>query len=97
MTEIQTNSWIFLAIALASKLAPADIKGISEIADGINHAVPTQKELRSSISWLVINGYVEGSNSRYSLTKRGLIEFNFASLNTDSLLNIWKNLERQFK
>lgn len=97
MTEIQTNSWIFLAIAIASQKEPIDIKGISQIADGINHAVPTQKELKSSIGWLVSHGYIKEQNSKYALTKKGMIDYNFASLNTNILLNIRRNLERQLK
>ncbi|MES1223393.1 MAG: hypothetical protein ABUT20_48305 [Bacteroidota bacterium] len=97
MTEIQTNSWIFLAIAIASQKEPVDIKGISQIADGINHAVPTQKELKSSINWLINSGYIKAENSKYTLTKKGMIDYNFASTNTNILLNIWRNLERQLK
>ena len=97
MTEIKNRSWIFLALALGSQQAPVDIKGISEIADGINHAVPTQKELKSSIGWLIKNGYVKQENSKYTLTKKGMIDYNFASVNTNILFNIWKNLEHQLK
>ena len=39
MKEEQIISWIFLAVALASNTEPSDIKGISLVADGINHAV----------------------------------------------------------
>jgi hypothetical protein len=59
MTNEQTISWIFLSIALASQTEPTDFSGISSVADGINHAVPTQKELQTSIAWLTTNGLVE--------------------------------------
>ena len=52
MKDSQVISWIFLAIAMASQKGASDIKGISIIADGINHAVPTQKELQMSIRFL---------------------------------------------
>lgn len=52
MTDKQTISWIFLATAMATNAKSTDIRGISSVADGINHAVPTQKELQTSISWL---------------------------------------------
>jgi hypothetical protein len=42
----------FLAISLCSLTEPVDFKSISQIADGINHAVPTENEMQSSISWL---------------------------------------------
>ena len=48
----QTISWIFLSTVLASQKEPADYSSISSIADGINHSVPTDKEMQSSLSWL---------------------------------------------
>ena len=56
MTEDEIYSWIFLAVGMASEIEPCNINGISMIADGINHAVPTQKELRNSLSWLSTKG-----------------------------------------
>ena len=53
MTNEQTISLIFLAVALASQVTPTDFQGISLIADGINHAVPSHREMQSSISWLI--------------------------------------------
>jgi hypothetical protein len=46
------NIMDFLAISLCSLTEPVDFKSISQIADGINHAVPTENEMQSSISWL---------------------------------------------
>lgn len=40
MTQAQTYSWIFYAVALASQQEPADYAGIETVADGINHAAP---------------------------------------------------------
>lgn len=94
MTKNQTISWIFLATAMASQKEPVNIKGISQIADGINHVVPTEKEIKTSLSFLIENGWIEKTNSKYQLTKKGIINYNFASLKTNLLLNIWKNLER---
>jgi hypothetical protein len=39
MTD-KTISWIFLSIAVASKIEPAEFRQISMVGDGINHAVP---------------------------------------------------------
>jgi hypothetical protein len=47
MNEEQTISWIFLAIAIGSKNSSININGISQIADGINHAIPTHKEMQN--------------------------------------------------
>jgi hypothetical protein len=93
MTEEQIISWIFLAIALATSTEPSDINGISMVADGINHAVPTQKELQISIAWLTNKGLVLKHGKSYELTSKGKLEYEAASKNSDKLLTIWKNLE----
>ena len=58
MKESKTISWIFLVTVMASQVEPAKFSDISQIADGINHAVPTHKELQSSIGWLVDNNLI---------------------------------------
>lgn len=93
MTEEQIISWIFLAIALATNTEPSDINGISMVADGINHAVPTQKELQISIAWLTNNGLILKNGKRYELTNKGKLEYEAVSKNSDKLLAIWKHLE----
>ncbi len=93
MTEEQIISWIFLAIALATNTEPSDINGISMVADGINHAVPTQKELQISIAWLTNKGLILKNGKRYELTNKGKLEYEAVSKNSDKLLAIWKHLE----
>jgi len=93
MTDNQTVSWIFLATAMASQKEPADFNSISNIADGINHAVPTHKELQSSLTWLTGNGLVKKNGSKYSLTDKGRIDYETALRQTSTLLKIWNNIE----
>lgn len=93
MTENQTTSWIFLAIAIASQIEPANVNSISNIADGINHAIPTQKELQSSLAWLTKTGLVTKTGSKYKLTEKGGMEYETASRKTSTLLNNWENIE----
>ena len=97
MNTEQTYSWIFLAVALASQNEPADSKGISTIADGINHAVPTQKDLQTSISWLSEKGLISKQGKKYQLTLQGKNQYQEASANTSTLLKIWENLEEKIK
>ena len=52
MTDKQTISWILLSTVIASQKGPADFASISNIADGINHAIPTHKELQTSLTWM---------------------------------------------
>ncbi|UQD55512.1 hypothetical protein [Flavobacterium sp. K5-23] len=96
MKEEQTTSWIFFAIALATNTQPTDINGIISVADGINHAVPSQKELQTSISWLIRKGLIVKQGKNYELTIIGKLEYSNASENTNILMNIWKNLETNF-
>ncbi len=86
MTEEETISWIFLAVALATQTSPTDFVGISMIADGINHAVPTQKEMQVSISWLTKQGLISKLGNKYSLSETGKKEFEIASKTSDKVL-----------
>jgi len=97
MTEQQTISWIFLAAAMASETEPTDFKGISDIADGINHAVPTQKEIQTSITWLSEKKLLSKLGKKYVLTTKGKTEYERASEKTNILLKIWDNLEEIVK
>ena len=90
MTDLQTISWIFLATALATNTKPTDISGISSVADGINHAIPTQKELQTSISWLTTKGLILKHGKNYELTSKGKLEYELASRNTQTVMKIWE-------
>ncbi len=96
MTDLQTISWIFLATALATNSKPTDISGISSVADGINHAVPTQKELQTSISWLMTKGLIIKQGKNYELTSEGKLTYESASKNTQTVMKIWENIELNF-
>ena len=78
MTDIQTISWISLATALLKNTKPTNFNGISEVADGINHAVPTPKELQTSISWLTRNKLIIKEGKNYELTSKGKSEYETA-------------------
>ncbi len=97
MDNFQTISWIFLAAALATNTRPTNIDGISSVADGINHAIPTQKELQNSITWLIKQGLILKQNKNYQLTSKGKIEYEKASKNTKVLMSIRKNIEINLK
>jgi predicted transcriptional regulator len=91
----RTISWIFLAISMASDKEPADFNSISMIADGINHAIPTHKEMQTSISWLSEKGLISKVGNKYTLTSKGKDDFKIASKGTNTLLNIWDNMEQK--
>jgi predicted transcriptional regulator len=95
MTENEIISWIFLATALASQKNPAEINSISMIADGINHSVPTDKELKMSLSWLITEELISKQNKKYILTEKGKNKYLKASEKTNILLKIWDNLNKE--
>lgn len=82
---------------MASRTEPADYDSISNIADGINHAVPTHKELQTSLTWLTKNDLVSKTRSKYRLTEKGQVDYDAASQKTSTLLKIWDNLETVLK
>jgi predicted transcriptional regulator len=90
MTEAATIAWIFYALSLASGAGPANFAAISQIADGINHAVPTHKEMQSSLRWLKDAGLVSKSSRGYVLTPAGAEMI--AETNAKTLMDIWNQL-----
>jgi predicted transcriptional regulator len=93
MNDTATISWILLAIGIASENAPVDYRGITQIADGINHAVPTDKEMQTSIKWLLHNDLILKNGKKYSLTESGANLINSSKEKTKTILRIWDNLK----
>ncbi len=95
MSKTTTISWILLAIGIASEKSPADFKSISGIADGINHAVPTNQEMQTSISWLLQHDLITKEGKQLALTSLGtrLISDSKAA----TLISSWKNLESKIQ
>lgn len=93
MTDSRTISWIFLATALASQIRGAKFNEISELADGINHAIPKQIELQESLTWLMSKDLILKEGSNYSLTNRGKELVKKAETKSNLLLKLWDLLE----
>jgi CBS domain-containing membrane protein len=66
-----TISWIFLATHMGSKFKPASFGQISIAAVDINHYVPTQKQMQSSLSQLRSMELIEKRSKKYLLTAKG--------------------------
>jgi len=71
MNRWSTTAWIFLAVEYASQKEPAKLDAIIGTADGINHAIPTQKELRRCLGRLQARGFVLKEGKSYSVTDAG--------------------------
>jgi len=96
MTLAETYSWIFYAIALASQTQPAARDAISTIADGINHAVPTQKEMDASISWLLSQGLVSREGKRFRLSLAGTELLQAVAPEKATAFQVWEQIELRF-
>ena len=97
MTDFQTVSWIFLATALASQERGANAAGILAVADGINHSVPTQKEMQTSLKWLLTRDLVLKEQGKYNLTDQGQELFQQVKKRSDILSKMWEILETDLR
>lgn len=98
MTLAQTYAWIFYALGLASAnpKEPADHKAIESLADAINHAIPTQKEMRLSLLWLESQGLIQTENKRFQLSATGNKLLNEASASKKTITGVWKLIQQRF-
>lgn len=98
MNENTNISWIFLATAMASEHEPANLASISQIADGINHAVPTHKELQTCLNWLTKQGFVEKVAKKHKLTTSGTETVDRARARTTNIImKIWDELTTEIE
>jgi hypothetical protein len=96
MKPVETTSWIFLALSISSEKESACFSEISQIADGINHALPTQKEMQTSLSWLIKQKLAEKVANKYLLTEVGKRIYEETQKENLTLIKIWKSIESKF-
>ena len=89
MTLAETYSWILYAVGMASHSTPATQKKISRAADEINHAVPTHKELQSSISWLEAEGLIKTDGQSMEPTALGREMLDRGSSSSNAMSVVW--------
>jgi hypothetical protein len=97
MDEATEVSWIFMAIGYASETEPADFASISLVADGINHAVPTHKEMQTSLAFLLKKSLILKQGKKYSLSKTGATLLADARAESKTLFEVWDALKIQLK
>jgi len=90
--RLSTSAWIFLATAYAAGTGGAGVGEISRVADGINHAVPTHRELQFSFKALLERGLLSKTGARYSLTGEGRRLLEGARAQSDTVLGVWEAL-----
>ena len=97
MTEAQTYAWIFYAATAAAGNQPTKHREIEAVADGINHAVPTHKEMATSFKWAESKGLLQRDGKLIQLTDEGR---KFASQFTEkpgSAMKTWDRITAAFE
>ena len=85
---------MFLAIAISPRDAgPVGLSDLVAAADGINHALVTEDELRGGLNRLLHAGLVSEHGSAFDLTDSG--EAMFARVRSRSLRTGFDRLERE--
>ena len=97
MKDKQTYSWIFLSVAIASQNNPTNLKEITNVADGINHVIPTENEIKNSVKWLSEKGLITKHKNKYMLTEKGKNVYEEVSQNKNQIMRIWSDLEITLK
>ena len=93
MTDAQTFSWMLLSVSENGSTR----KQISEMADAINHAVPTHKELETSLGWLRQNDLVQEEGGRFKLTSAGSALLTRLRSPTRPIMQTWHELEQELE
>ena len=83
MTDAEVYSWILLSISYGGGTRTE----IAQVADGINHAVPTEKEMDASLLWLQEKRLVCIKDSRFKLTETGAAIF--SKIPSSTMLKTW--------
>lgn len=81
---------------MASHNQPVSYKEIEMVADGINHAIPTQKEMRATIAWLKSMGLVFKDGKKFKISDQGNKLHKQLSNGVGTISGVWKNIEKYF-
>jgi len=97
MTEAQTYAWIFYATSIAASNQPAKRREIEAFADGINHAVPTHKEMAASFAWAESKGLLKRDGKTIQLTNEGRRFASQFTEKTSSAMKTWDRMTTAFE
>ena len=86
MTSEDTYAWILLSV-------PEEFGTLNDIigmADAINHAIPTDSELKNSFGWLESKGLIQREGRRYALTESGKLFLREARKDSQTIMKTWR-------
>lgn len=90
--DASTVAWIFLAIDFTD-LEGARRTDILHAADAINHAVPLESEIQTSIRFLTRHGTLLKQSKSYRITERGRTMLASAHAGAANIFEAWRALE----
>jgi hypothetical protein len=94
MKQRTVDAWMFLAIAISPREPdPVKLSDLVAAADGINHALVTEDELRGGLNRLIHAGLVSEHESAFDLTDAGGTMF--ARVRSRSLRTEFDRLEKE--
>ena len=94
--DASTIAWIFLAVDFTD-LEGAGLIDILHAADAINHAVPLENELESSIQFLTSHGMLLKQGNSFHITERGRSILESAHHGAANIFEVWRALEAQIR
>jgi len=81
---------------MASNESSVTLRDIIGVADGINHAIPTHKELQTAFGWLSKQGLISKEGKKYRLTEKGVALHREASAKSKRIFGVWDFLKDRF-
>lgn len=86
MTVEDTYAWILLSVFEEF----GTLNDIIGMADAINHAIPTDSELKNSLGWLELKGLIHKEGRRYALTETGKLLLRDAQKDSQTIMETWR-------
>jgi hypothetical protein len=93
MTETETFAWILLSVPDS----PGTLQDIIATADCMFRAIPTHRELRTSLGWLKARGLVRKSRRRFCTTDAGSQLVARLSRPHRPILKIWELVTQELE
>ena len=88
MTDSETFAWILLSVPERG----GKLQDLIAMADGINHAIPTHRELQTSLGWLKSYGFVVKEGRNFLLTELGTDLLARARSAKQTMMRTWERV-----
>ncbi len=85
MTDSETFAWILLSVPERG----GKLQDLIVMADAINHAIPTHRELQRSLGWLKSHGFVVKEGRNFLLTELGTDLLARAKSTKQTMMRTW--------